>query len=110
MVKSLRCLCLEKVYKDVENYEDLPKTLVKDINLMRVFNGNYKGDDEDIGVGGECLTIHYDGEVWNFSSVSFEAGQLGDYKELIMAEGEIVESVSILLNLEDCIGFDHHMQ
>ena len=98
---------MEKVYRDVkeEDYEDIPKCLVKDINLMKVFNGNYKGHDEVLGDGAECLTIHYDGEVWKFSSFAFYKFDGGDYKELTMAEDETVDAVPILLSLEESVGW-----
>ena len=38
---SLRYLCLEKVIAQDKDYEDLPEILVKDINLMKAFNGTY---------------------------------------------------------------------
>ena len=48
---SLLSLCLLKVSSERLNYEDLPPALVKDLNLMKAFNRNFKyehywGDDE----------------------------------------------------------------
>ena len=56
---------MAKVHRDVEDYEDLPKSLVKD---KPVFNGNYRSANEDIGEE-EGFTILYDWKVWEFSSV-----------------------------------------
>ena len=67
-IPSLRYLCLEKVIEQNEGYEDLPEILIKDINLMKVFNGTYS-------LGGLWETIEmkifYDGKVWKFKSRTF---------------------------------------
>ena len=69
MVPSLRYLCLEKVIAQDEDYADLPEILVKDINLMKVFNGTYS-------LGGHwdttMMKIFYDGKVWSFKSRSWD--------------------------------------
>jgi len=69
MIPSLRYLCLEKVIAQDEDYADLPEILVKDINLMKVFNGTYT-------LGGHwdttLLKIFYDGKVWSFKSRSWD--------------------------------------
>lgn len=50
--------------------------------------GNYRASDEGLGVGVECLTIHYDGEVWELSSFAFYKYEQCYYKKLMMAEDE----------------------
>ena len=65
MIPSLRYLCLEKVIAQDEDYSDLPRLLVRDINLMKVFNGTYTYGDPYETVQ---LKIFYDGKVWNFKS------------------------------------------
>ena len=65
MIPSLRYLCLEKVIAQDEDYADLPEILVRDLNLMKVFNGTYVWGQfwETVEV-----KIFYDGKVWNFKS------------------------------------------
>jgi len=70
MIPSLRFLCLEKAIAcafDDEDYldSDLPCLLIRDINLMKVFNGTYTYGDAYEMVQ---LKIFYDGKVWNFKS------------------------------------------
>ena len=65
MIPSLRYLCLKKVIAQGEDYEDLPEILVKDINLMKVFNGTYSWGDWWETVR---MKIFYDGKMWNFKS------------------------------------------
>ena len=67
-IPSLRYLCLEKVIAQDEDYGDLPEILVKDINLMKVFNGTYSWGDwwETVEIN-----IFYDGKVWRFKSRTF---------------------------------------
>ena len=60
-----------KVSSERLNYEDLPPALVKDLNLMKAFNGNFEykldwGDDE---YHNTILTILYDGVSWYFTSM-----------------------------------------
>ena len=62
-MKSLQSLCLLKVSSLGLNYEDIPKKLVKELNKMKVFNGNYITE-----FGGTVLTIQYDGVSWTFQS------------------------------------------
>ena len=65
MIPSLRYLCLEKVISQDEDYSDLPRLLVRDINLMKVFNGTYSFGDNYETIH---LKIFYDGKVWSFKS------------------------------------------
>ena len=65
---SLRYLCLEKVIAQDKDYEDLPEILVKDINLMKAFNGTYAWGDYGATIE---TKIFYDGKVWNFKSRTF---------------------------------------
>jgi len=70
MIPSLKYLCLEKVIAQDEDYADLPKDLVRDIDLlkhtyMKVFNGTYIWMDSWETVE---LKIFYDGKVWTFRS------------------------------------------
>jgi len=67
MIPSLRTLCLEKVISQGDDYSDLPQNVVKDIELMKLFNGRYLNN------GGyfnnhrsRMLTIYFDGKEWNF--------------------------------------------
>jgi hypothetical protein len=74
MVKSLRSLCLLQASSmDRQDFIDLPPGLVKDLNLMKVFNGNYSFESENrygSDVHHTALTILYDGVNWTFSSRS----------------------------------------
>ena len=107
MVKSLRSLCLLKVARDGINYEDLPPGLAKDLNVMKVFNGNYRSeyDDEDNVLGlMTSLTILYDGMFWTFTYRSYcfndiccnnynyngSPGSQPDLHQLTVAEEELV--------------------
>jgi len=115
MIPSLRYLCLEKVIAQDEDYADLPEILVKDINLMKVFNGTYSwgGWWETIQI-----KIFYDGKVWNFKSrtsyhESDGEGEDGngvcfckycwdttgcDRLDITVKEGEIIKGESSLLD------------
>ena len=70
MIPSLRSLCLEKVIAQDEDYADLPGILVKDIELMKVFNGTWTYSGYSWGDSWETvqMKIHYDGKVWTFKS------------------------------------------
>ena len=78
MVKSLRCLCLLKVSSmELSSFDDLPPGVVKDLKLMKLFNGNYIEYYEDTDSNNvdtialqTALTIQYDGESWIFQSRS----------------------------------------
>ena len=65
VVPSLKYLCFVKVIKEVkvEDYKVLPTSLIRDINLVKKFNGNYVNNDIHQS---ETLTILYDGNNWNF--------------------------------------------
>ena len=65
VVPSLKYLCFVKVIKEVkvEDYKVLPTSLIRDINLVKKFNGNYVNNDLHQS---ETLTILYDGNNWNF--------------------------------------------
>ena len=72
MVPSLRFLCLKKVISEGDDYQDLPKKLVKDIDLMKLFNGSYcrdyrRGDYDRT----EIITVFYDGKSWALKSCSW---------------------------------------
>jgi len=73
MIRSLRSLCLLKVLSDDMNYEGLPPGLVKDLNVMKLFNGNFSSESS-CRVDGQkvldlfALSILYDGATWSFSS------------------------------------------
>ena len=77
MVKSLRSLGLLKVSSLGLNFEDLPPGLVKDLKIMKLFNGNFSESYEDTHGNGvdtvalqTAITIQYDGESWTFKSRS----------------------------------------
>ena len=65
MIPSLRYLCLEKVIALDEDCAGLPEILIKDINLMKVFNGTYVWGDFWVTIEKK---IFYDGKAWNFKS------------------------------------------
>eukprot|EP00092_Neocalanus_flemingeri_P010076 GFUD01010859.1.p1 GENE.GFUD01010859.1~~GFUD01010859.1.p1 ORF type:complete len:253 (+),score=82.41 GFUD01010859.1:55-813(+) len=102
MVKSLRSLCLLKVSSGKQNYEDLPPSLKKDLNIMKVFNGNFSSESENkfgSDVHQTTLTILYDGVSWTFSSRSqsfhifccFNCDTIQpDLQQLTVKEGEQV--------------------
>ena len=66
MIPSLRYLCLEKVITQGDDYADLPEILVKDINLMKVFNGTFSWCEHFLET--VELNIFYDGKVWNIKT------------------------------------------
>ena len=77
MIRSLRSLCLLKVYSEEMDYEGLPPELVRDLNVMKLFNGNFRSergrDDDDYDVEVfelSALEVLYDGVSWSFSSRS----------------------------------------
>ena len=81
MIPSLRYLCLEKVIAQNDDYSDLPRILVKDINLMKVFNGTYIEETRRVDFLDTIqLKIFYDGKTWNFKSRtwSHESDEEGD--------------------------------
>ena len=120
MIPSLRYLCLEKVIAKVEDYADLPEILVKDINIMKVFNGTYVWGGSwgswDVTVK---MKIFYDGKVWSIKIRTWyhdsegvgEDGKAvcfckycwdttGSYSvDITVKEGEVTEGESDLLDL-----------
>ena len=114
-IPSLRYLCLEKVIAQDEDYGDLPEILVKDVNLMKVFNGTYSWGDwwETVEI-----KIFYDGKVWRFKSRTFyheSDGEGDDGKgvcfckycwdttsgnpiDITVREGEVIQGASCLLD------------
>ena len=68
MIPSLRYLCLEKVIAQGDDYADLPEILVKDITIMKAFNGTYTYDWGSLGSWDVTVVmkIFYDGKVWRF--------------------------------------------
>ena len=78
MIRSLRSLCLLKVHSEEIKYEGLPPELVKDLNVMKLFNGNFcseRGNHDEYDGEGEVfelssLEVLYDGVSWSFSSRS----------------------------------------
>ena len=72
VVPSLRYLCLKKVISDkVKNYEVLPTVLVRAINLMKDFSGNYFNLSHFHLGRTHYIRIFYDGENWNFKSFMY---------------------------------------
>ena len=70
-------LCLLKVSSEGMNYKELPVPLVKDLNLMKLFNGNFRSEleycceEEELdALSMFSVTILYDGVTWNISSRS----------------------------------------
>ena len=76
MIRSLRSLCLLKVWKEEINYEALPLGVVRDLNMMQWFNGSFssKRDYEDSEgeevLEASALSILYDGVSWTFNDRS----------------------------------------
>ena len=75
--KSVRSLCLLKVWRREETlYEDLPAGLVRDLKVMKLFNGNFGSEVNDYDDEGEdvlnlfALTILFDGVSWYFGDRS----------------------------------------
>ena len=115
MIPSLRYLCLEKVIAQDEDYADLPRILVKDIDLMKVFNRTYGWGDSWETVR---MKIFYDGKIWSFKSRTWyheSDGEGEDGKgvcfckycwdttsanpiDITVKEGEVIEGASCLLN------------
>ena len=72
MVPRLRSLCLEKVNNNIDevDYQTIPKELARDLQLSKLFNGNFAYDDTigpEFGLDVCALNIFYDGETWTFT-------------------------------------------
>ena len=73
MVPRLRSLCLEKVNNNIDevDYQTIPKELARDLQLSKLFNGNFAYDDtfglHQFGLDACALNIFYDGETWTFT-------------------------------------------
>ena len=73
MVPRLRSLCLEKVNNNIDevDYQTIPKELARDLQLSKLFNGNFVYDDtfglHQFGLDACALNIFYDGETWTFT-------------------------------------------
>ena len=70
-------MCLLKVFSEGMNYKELPEPLVKHLNLMKLFNGNFHSEleyyceEEELdALSMFSVTILYDGVTWNISSHS----------------------------------------
>ena len=112
MVKSLLSLCLLEVSSEGLGYEDLPSELVKELNLMKVFNGNYSFESENwngLDVHHTALTILYDGVSWTFTSRSQSFHVLccptcdiyqPDLQQLTVTEGLTVPATSPFSHLQ----------
>ena len=100
MIPSLRYLCLEKVIAQDEEYADLPQILVKDINLMKVFNGSYTSVWIRWGLGTipVQLKILYDGKVWNFKlrNCAYREGEAHNLIDITVKEGEVIQGETCL--------------
>jgi len=73
MIKSLRSLCLLEVSSLGHSYKDLPSELVKELDKMKLFNGNFSFEDNKdlfLTIQRAALTITYDGVSWTFQSRS----------------------------------------
>ena len=116
MVKSLLSLCLLKVSSEGLDYEDLPSGLVKELNLIKVFNGNYSFESENWNgsdVHQTALTILYDGVDWTFTSRSksfhvfccptCDISQ-PDLQQLTVTEGVTVPATSPFSHLQGWLG------
>eukprot|EP00092_Neocalanus_flemingeri_P106549 GFUD01136717.1.p1 GENE.GFUD01136717.1~~GFUD01136717.1.p1 ORF type:complete len:190 (-),score=34.63 GFUD01136717.1:212-781(-) len=72
MVPTLRSMCLQKVLLVSPRInEALPTELLDDLIRMKVFNGKFSFDTEDVSgskVQQTALSIQYDGVSWTFKS------------------------------------------
>eukprot|EP00092_Neocalanus_flemingeri_P025676 GFUD01027837.1.p1 GENE.GFUD01027837.1~~GFUD01027837.1.p1 ORF type:complete len:228 (+),score=47.95 GFUD01027837.1:59-742(+) len=72
MVPTLRSMCLQKVLLVSPRInEALPTELLDDLIRMKVFNGKFSFDSEDVSgskVQQTALSIQYDGVSWTFKS------------------------------------------
>eukprot|EP00092_Neocalanus_flemingeri_P098479 GFUD01125587.1.p1 GENE.GFUD01125587.1~~GFUD01125587.1.p1 ORF type:complete len:227 (+),score=51.77 GFUD01125587.1:124-804(+) len=72
MVATLRSMCLQKVLLVSPRInEALPTELLDDLIRMKVFNGKFSFDSEDVSgskVQQTALSIQYDGVSWTFKS------------------------------------------
>eukprot|EP00092_Neocalanus_flemingeri_P020664 GFUD01022392.1.p1 GENE.GFUD01022392.1~~GFUD01022392.1.p1 ORF type:complete len:256 (-),score=57.69 GFUD01022392.1:126-893(-) len=72
MVPTLRSMCLQKVLLVSPRInEALPTELLDDLIRMKVFNGKFSFDSEDVSgskVHKTALSIQYDGVSWTFKS------------------------------------------
>ena len=117
----MRSLCLLKVFSEGMNYKELPEPLFKDLNLMKLFNGNFRSEleycceEEELdALSMFSVTILYDGVTWNISSRS-EAIMLvhcchfcnvfqPDLYELAVTEGEPVTAFTPFAQVTEWIG------
>ena len=70
MIPSLKYLCLKFVISHGYDYQDLPRTIVKDIDLMKMFNATYWDRLNGFAGFSKKFTIFYDGVYWNLKSGS----------------------------------------
>ena len=104
MLRSLRSLCLLTVSNLGLSNRDLPPELARDLNAMKVFNGNYTytHDEFDDEIILSAVTIFFDGVSWSLSyrSESFvncpccNEGFRPTFREFTVTEGEPVKTTS----------------
>ena len=131
VVPSLKYLCFEKVIQEVkaENYKVLPTSLLRDINLIKKFNGNYACSEAHES---QVLTILYNGNNWNFKLHTLRYGdnyQMDDnqgdpcccincrdlfldsqFIEATVSEGKIVPAFSRIQTLLSLQEFDIRLE
>ena len=117
MIRSLRSLCLLKVCSEEMDYVGLPSNLVKDLNIMKLFNGNFsvverRFDEEGVvNLELSALEVLFDGVSWSFSSRSScmpiyccnicNVFQTRLYKLLMVTEGELVRTASLFSQVRE---------
>ena len=120
-VPSLRSLCLLKVSslnRDKDGYEDnvgLPEELVRELKIMRLFNGTFSLVwVSQFVVTDRSLKILYDGNSWSFDNKTMMASFMGNHintsvRKFKLDEEKPVKAVSMLYDFNEVMDTLHNM-
>ena len=111
MVESLRTLCLLKVNKimNIERleYYDIPEGLLRDLKLVKLFNGSFKMVNEGrFHTTSREMSIFFNGVTWTFSSRTLKNSNLNipptiEESKIKVKQDTIVKGMSPLCNMKD---------
>ena len=111
MVDSLRTLCLLKMNSSMDidrllEYTDIPEELVKELKIMKIFNGNFKLVREGrFHTTSWAISICFNGSSWTFSSKTSKTSYLNipptiNYCNFKIKQGKIVKGKFPLCNMK----------